>query len=303
MQCKKANLEDLTSLLLAIETKASLEEPSGLQERIEVLDQLEAYLLPLSLPELDPGCPDATVYKRARAIQTKLEAANYDVYSSLRRDVRRGRGRESLLRCLPDSGQLNALLLDHEGYDYLDEVIIGVLQFEEPEATTVPPTGEMVLYQPTPARHILDLLERIALTKEDVLVDIGSGLGHVSMLASIWTNARSIGIELEPAYVACARKAAESLNLKRVTFIQQDAQAADYRSGTVFYLYTPFTGSMLRTTLDLLRQEAATRTIRICTFGPCASVIAAEAWLNALGAARSDRISIFRSNCPLPSFR
>ena len=42
----------------------------------------------------------------------------------------------------------------------------------------------------------------------------------------------------------------ERLKLERVTFIQQDARAADFSGGTVFYLYTPFTGSILRSVLD-----------------------------------------------------
>jgi Histone methylation protein DOT1 len=177
----------------------------------------------------------------------------------------------------------------------LDELIIGVLQFEEPDTTTVQPAAEMVFYQPTPARHIFDLLERTALIEDDMLVDIGSGLGHVPMLTSICTKARSVGIELEPAYVDCAQQAAESLNLSRVTFIQQDARSADFSNGTVFYLYTPFTGAILRATLELLRQQAKSRPIRICTFGPCTLAIAAEDWVDAISQVRPDRISIFRA--------
>jgi hypothetical protein len=299
IQFTEANLERLTSLVLAIEDEPSLDDPAHLQQRIEVLDRLEAYLFQSSLPGL--GCPEVAIYDRARALQSKLEAANCEVYARIRCDIQQGHGRNSLLRWLPNLSNGNALSgldhYDHECYDYLDEVIIGVLQFEEPETTTLPP-AEMVSYQPTPARHIFDLLERTALTQEDVLVDIGSGLGHVPMLASIWTNVQSIGIELEPAYVACARRTSESLNLRSVKFIPQDARVADFGSGTVFYLYTPFTGSVLRATLDLLRHEAAKRTIRICTLGSCTSVIAAEDWLDTVGLLRPDRISIFRSKLP-----
>lgn len=87
------------------------------------------------------------------------------------------------------------------------------------------------------SRHIFDLLDRTALTDEDVLVDIGSGLGHVSMLTSIWTRAHSVGIEVEPAYVDCAHRTAESLNLRRVNFIQQDARAADFAAAP-YSIYT-----------------------------------------------------------------
>ena len=299
MQSTEVNVEPLRRLLLEIEGQTSLKEPSHLRERIEVLDRLEAYLFPFSVPPIALSETEATIYDRARAIQTDLEAINSEIYACLRREIRQGRGRASLLRWFPCLAGVNASLeVDHEGYDYLDEVIIGVLQFEEPETATAQFTAEMIPYQPTPARHIFDLLERTALREEDVLVDIGSGLGHVPLMTSICTSARSVGVELEPAYVACARSAAESLNLKRVAFIQQDARAADFGMGTVFYLYAPFIGTILGAVLDLLRNEAQARTIRICTFGPCTPVIAAENWLEAVGEARLDRISIFRSIYP-----
>jgi Histone methylation protein DOT1 len=290
------NLELLTRLASELEGETLLEERSSLQQRLEALNCLEAYLLPLSVAPLEPGCTEAAIYDRLTAIQSKLEAINFEVYDTIRRDIRRGHGRNGLLRWLPHLDTF--LRLNHSGYDYLDDVITGVLQFEEPEATTVQPTAEMVFYQPTPARHIFDLLERTALTEEDVLVDIGSGLGHVPILTSIWTNARSVGLEIESVYVACARQVMESLNLKRVTFIEENALAADFESGTVFYLYTPFTGTMLRTALDSLCRKSNTRAIRICTFGPCTPVMAAEDWLDAVGEVRPDRISVFRSRLP-----
>jgi hypothetical protein len=104
-----------------------------------------------------------------------------------------------------------------------------------------------------------------------------------------------MGIELDETYVECARRCAQKLNLNRVTFIRQDAREADLSSGTVFYLYTPFTGSILDDVLGMLRREAARRPIRICTFGPCAHLIAEERWLEAMETPRADRITVFCS--------
>jgi histone methylation protein DOT1 len=294
---KEANLERLKTLILEVESDSYLDQPSRLRQRIEVLDRLEAYYFRATMSSLVLDNSEAAIYRRATEIQAELEAANSVVYATIRRDIRRGRGASSLLRWLPSLGEREYAIdtADYEGYDFLDELIIGVLQFEELDTTTVQPAAEMVFYQPTPARHVFDLLERTALTEDDVLVDIGSGLGHVPMLTSICAKARSVGIELEPAYVDCAQQAAESLNLSRVTFIQQDARSADFSNGTVFYLYTPFTGTMLRATLELLRQQANSRPIRICTFGPCTLTIAAEDWVDAIGQVRPDRISIFQS--------
>ena len=131
------------------------------------------------------------------------------------------------------------------GYDYLDELISGVLRFEEPSAGSVQLESEMVAYQPTPARHIFDLIRRVALTELDFLIDLGSGLGQVALMASICSRAECTGIELEPGYVDCARKSARSLNLNNVRFIRGDARAADLSYGTVYSicirrLWAPF---------------------------------------------------------------
>jgi len=112
-----------------------------------------------------------------------------------------------------------------------------------------------------------------------VFIDVGSGLGHVSLLASIYAGTRCIGIEVEAAYVNCARQSGYELNLNNVTFIHQDAREADLSCGTIFYLYTPFLGTILRGVLDSLRREAASREIRVCTAGPCMPTVGEErAW-------------------------
>jgi len=80
-----------------------------------------------------------------------------------------------------------------------------------------------------------------------------------------------------------------------LTFLQQDARVADLSDGTVFYLYTPFTGTILRSVLDALRQEAANREILVCTFGPCTPIVAKEPWLAAVDPIEVNRIAIFRS--------
>src|SRR4029077_12367621 len=146
---------------------------------------------------------------------------NSRFYAAIRRDIRRGGVK--LLKWIADwNGSAN--IANCRGYDCLDELISGVLRFEEPSAAVVRLASGMVSYQPTPARHIFDLIGRTALTERDFLIDLGSGLGHVSLMASICSGARCIGIELEPAYVDCARKSARSLNLNNVRFIQGDGR-------------------------------------------------------------------------------
>ncbi len=280
----------LESLIEELEQDRSLHEPRHLRQRIEALDDLDAYFR--------AGQPIGTaLHHRVRAIYAELESVNFRLYEAIRRDIRWDAGGRRLLEWMPDwaDGNAAANLINCTGYDYLDELISGVLQFEEPSAEVVHLESEMVAYQPTPARHIFDLIGRTALTERDSLIDLGSGLGHVTLMASICTSASCTGIELEPSYVDCARKSARSLNLNNVRFIQGDARTADLSGGTLFYLYTPFSGSILRNVLNSLRQEAVRREIRIFTFGPCTQVVAEEQWLSAIGALETDRIAIFRS--------
>jgi Methyltransferase domain len=291
-------------LVRQLEDEPLLLEPNRLRERLEALDRLDAYFPDIAQPVIGSEAAAAGLYRRARAICARLEAANCELYETIRSEIQRGAGPDTLLRWVHSAETEDGIglvvepvvgLANGMGYDYLDELVSGVFQFEEPEAGHVRRESEMVFYQPTPAHHIFRLIDMTGLTATDVLVDLGSGLGHVSLLVSLCSGASSIGIELEAAYVERARQCAQRLNLNKVSFLQQDAREADLSIGTVFYLHTPFTGSILSRVLDLLRREAATRRIRICSYGPCTSVIADEPWLEAAGTPETHRIALFRS--------
>lgn len=272
----------LLALVETLEHERSLDAPDRLRERIEALDRLDA---------LAPAEDEGALARRARAIRQRLEAANALQFEAIRAAIRRGGGRDALGLADDDEACRAG-----DAYDWRDELVAGVLPFGEPgEAAALAP--EMVFYQPTPARHVFDLLDRLALDADDVLVDLGSGLGHVPLLTAIRTPARGIGIEIEPAYVAVARACAQALQLANAQFVHGDARATDFAVGSVFYLYTPFTGSVLRRVLDALRHEAARRAFRVCSFGPCTGVLAAEPWLAGEDASTPGRVAIFRTRC------
>lgn len=275
----------------ALEADASLEAPARLRERFDALERLERHFGP------DDGSGEAAAPAtgdRVRTLRSRLESANRALQEAIRDDIRRGRGREALqpwiAATLSAPGAFGPP--EGEGYDALDELVDGILRFDPPAGVAALPPG-MVAYQPTPARHALDMIDRAGLGEGDVLFDLGSGLGHVPLLAAIRTRARCVGVEIEPAYVESARRSAAGLAVGNVAFLAQDARAADLSGGTVFYLYTPFTGAILRAVLDALRREAARRAIRICTFGPCTPVVAGEPWLETADPPREDRVAIF----------
>jgi hypothetical protein len=272
----------------------SLQDPEQLRARVEVIDWLDEALIDAAYES-----ESTTLVHQARALRDGLEAINRRIYRDIRDDIQQGRGAERLLKWVPHPLFESApgQHADGEHYDYLDALLSGVVSWDEPGDDIAPLAQDMVFYQPTPARHIFDLIQRLPLGHDDVLIDLGAGLGHVPLLAAICTKARCIGVEWERAYVACAERSAKALKLANASFIQQDARTADVSRGTVFYLYTPFTGAMLRTVLDRLAGQAALRSIRVCTLGPCTQVIAGESWLTPLGASHSpDRIAVFRSD-------
>jgi len=287
-------IDDLRRLVRRLQEDATLLEPHELHRRLEALDSLDARFAEGCLPGAETDL--ANLYQDTKGLRLRLEAANEFVCESIRHEIRRDGRTASLLRwarSAPDEELGNRA--GGLGYGFLDELISGVLRFEDPGGNPVLADPEMVAYQPTPARHIFHLIEAAELAVDDLLIDLGSGLGHVPLLVSICTPAHSIGIELELSYVHQARQCAERLNLNRVAFLQQDAREADLSAGTIFYLYTPFTGSILRSVLDRLRDEASQRRIRVCTYGPCTPVIAEEPWLEASAAPSTDRMTLFRS--------
>lgn len=274
----------LHALVDALERDAGLREPAYLRQRLDALDRLELLVAA-------GGAVPPELRRRAVRVQADFDALNAALYAQMREDIRRGILPALLARCVAEAAHQD---VTGEGYDWRDELLDGVLQLSPPETAIAALPPEMVAYQPTPARHILALLARTQLTADDVLLDVGSGLGHVPLLASICTGAAAIGIEREPAYVACAQACARALHLPNVRFHCQDARAADLASATLFYLYTPFVGTVLHDMLQILRRHSAGRSIRIAAHGPCIAALATQDWLLAEDTPAPDRITLFR---------
>jgi len=270
---------------------AALDAPPGLPDRAAALDALERWL-----PDTadDGPAPAGATWRRALAWRARLQAANEALFAAIRAHVLEGAGRAALWPVI-EICRKGQTAPRGDGYDALDELVGGVLQMPEPGKPLLEQATDMVFYQPTPARHIVDLIERAGPGADDVLVDLGSGLGLVPLLASIVSPARCIGVEREPAYVASARACARALRLERAAFVVADAREADLSRGTVFYLYTPFRGAVLRVVLDALRAQAAQRPLRVCGYGPCVRDLAAEPWLHADAAPDPQRVTIFRA--------
>ena len=91
----------------------------------------------------------------------------------------------------------------------------------------------------TPVEVIDKALELLSPGAEDMVFDIGAGDGRFLIQASLTTEARCVGVEIDEARgqeaiaaIAAAGLAADKCNLIIGTALEQD-----YSSGTLFFLY------------------------------------------------------------------
>ena len=250
--------------------------------RAEAMDALELHLV---------GVGDVAVRARVEAIINAMVSLDRVLFERLRERIRQGEGQLALAPWLPD------VVTPGQHYDALDALVAGVLDIPEPAIADPTPPPHMVFYQPSPARHIVDGIRRAGIAADDVVLDMGAGLGHVPMLVHLLTGARTRGIEREPAYVASARHAAAMLRLGRFELEVGDARDAVLAGVDVFYLFTPFTGPVLRDVIERIALEARGRLVRIVTLGPCTSTFSRLPWLGSddPDPSATDRIVVFRS--------
>jgi SAM-dependent methyltransferase len=142
-------------------------------------------------------------------------------------------------------------------------------------ASSAPPGEHLVGHHASGVDAILRMLREAPVREGDVLVDLGSGLGKVVLLASLLTGARARGVEIQPELARRSRAAAERLRAAgalraEIDIVTGDVRDAPLDDGTVFYLYTPFTGPVLAAVLARLRAVAARRAperIVVCALG------------------------------------
>lgn len=291
-------VEELQQAIAAAEQRAATHAGDAFAARAAAIALLERHVLDrLSYLGEREGLPEEVraLEGEAAALCQRLEALNQGVVQALRDRIRSGRYTAESLRLA---------LVRHAGppgkpgsYDVLDQLVGGLLDagpVAEERAVREP---EMVFFQATPARAILELVERGALRPDDVVYDLGSGLGRVVVLVALLSGSRAKGVELEPAYCEYAARCVRALDVPRVELIHGDARDVPLSDGTVFFLYTPFRGALLRQVLERLRQVASERPIRVCTYGPCTAEVASADWLRAEeGRALDERtLAVFRS--------
>ncbi len=279
---------ELKSCIDAIEKNTALYEAASFDKRNEAIDLIGLQVMEQVDELLQQAAQPRKLLllkQRAEKIKQQLEAIDSHLFERLRSVIRmegyRGKEFIQLLKEYVDVHLNPADPQEQPGYDSLDAFMNGLCSCRDlPEQTKALEPG-MVFYQKTPARMVFELVERTRWSKDDVFVDLGSGPGQVAILVHLLTGITVKGIEFEPAFCDYARHCAAELHLPGVTFINADARQADYTEGTVFFMFTPFSGEMLQEVLALLKNASQLREIKIITLGPCIEQVALQNWLHA----------------------
>jgi SAM-dependent methyltransferase len=131
---------------------------------------------------------------------------------------------------------------------------------------SIPPGEHLIGYHASGIAAIVRALAEVPVVPGDVFLDLGSGLGKVVILAALLTGATARGIEIQPALVQWARASAVRAGVD-VRFALGDVRDAFLEDGTVFFLYAPFTGPVLTSVVDRLREIATRKAIVVCALG------------------------------------
>jgi phospholipid N-methyltransferase len=102
---------------------------------------------------------------------------------------------------------------------------------------TLGQAGKDVIWYPTPSRAIEVMLEIANVNANDIVYELGSGTGYISIEAAK-LGATAVGIEYNPVFVNLANRKAEAAGVTdKVTFTRGDFFTADFSSATVVMLY------------------------------------------------------------------
>jgi len=113
---------------------------------------------------------------------------------------------------------------------------------------------------------LLRMVDAADVRSSDVFVDVGSGPARAVAFVHLLTGATAIGLEIQPALVRAGRDLSSRLRLADVSVIEGDAAilAGRMTTGSVFFLYCPFSGARLGRVIDDLEPIARTRPLRLC---------------------------------------
>jgi SAM-dependent methyltransferase len=121
--------------------------------------------------------------------------------------------------------------------------------------------GKDVIWIPTESNMIERMLRMAQVTPRDLVVDLGSGDGRVSIAAAREFGARARGLEFNPDMVALSRREAQQAGVaERVKFEEADIFKSDFSDASVVTMFLlPELTLRLRPTLLKMKPGASGR--------------------------------------------
>jgi SAM-dependent methyltransferase len=105
--------------------------------------------------------------------------------------------------------------------------------------------GQLAPFDPTPQEVVERMLTLAAMTKDDVIYDLGSGDGRILIAAAKKYGVRGVGFEIDPGLVKLARENARKQGVEKlVEFRQQGFLSADLSPASVVTLYLSQDGNL-----------------------------------------------------------
>jgi hypothetical protein len=131
---------------------------------------------------------------------------------------------------------------------------------QKPFEPKVGQPGKDVVWVPTPQVTVDAMLNLAKLTKDDFLIDLGSGDG-ITVITAAKRGARAMGIEFNPDMVALAEQRAKEAGMTaRATFKQGDFFKTDFSQANVLTMFLlPSLNEALRPTI--LNMKPGTRVV------------------------------------------
>jgi len=131
---------------------------------------------------------------------------------------------------------------------------------EEEFKPVVGQSGKDVIWVPTPQALVETMMDLAKLTKDDILVDLGSGDGRM-VISAAKRGATARGIEYNPKMVAYSQKAAKEAGVSdRATFVHGDIFETDFSDASVITMFLlPTLNEKLQPTI--LKMKPGTRVL------------------------------------------
>ena len=144
--------------------------------------------------------------------------------------------------------------------------------------------GDAIEYQVVDYQVLRHYIEPVKVGADDVLIDIGCGMGRVLCVFSRKGIRKCIGIEFSGDLARIAERNARSIRGRHgpIEVRIGDAAEADYSEGTIFWMYHPFGDRTMQAVLSRIGESLATspRRIQIVYVNPvCEAVFRQFSWL------------------------